>query len=587
MIAQRIALHLRRRAVHEPHLFRTPPRPVDKRASALLDAVYRVAPGLATSESSRTQPSEQRQEEEEAVDRLLALEKNIKVVAAALVVELRKNSHILVPSVADQLLGLSHDGIGEHEERRLAGIRSVLQLLPNERWGQLRAIVLLCAAAARGGESSLALADLFTPLLAAPTRPDPVKFGRILQLAIEYPQEIFAETAMRSGPSGPSEVAFITQLIRASVSSTLVGIDGQPHVSAVQCVDARRSVSEGFESAFAEQVMAADRHVMGSPQQRRQLLHACRCLRAQVKRFEEDHCQRTGHPPRGRERGPLLSTYAQYREWKKNIRDYAACRLQALVRGLLYRARMQRSSEPRRSGSPEPEVQEARSLPLETSAPETGADAPRSNNHEDDPLQAPRLSLPEPSWTVGPPQNPDLEIAAPSSTCALERPQSPHHGMTHLDMDTLQSEKRRVKAALKAFDSNFMTQHGRLPSKSEKEAIRDQYELYHALKAELRARDSSVEELPAPPLSQSARTVTPPRTHSSDTRIVETERQKVRAEKRMLHDSLKKFEREFERTHGRPVQTMQDIAVVQKDYDRYKELKLLLEGTNLPQDAAD
>mmetsp|Transcript_11662 Transcript_11662/g.23534 ORF Transcript_11662/g.23534 Transcript_11662/m.23534 type:complete len:168 (+) Transcript_11662:73-576(+) len=48
------------------------------------------------------------------------------------------------------------------------------------------------------------------------------------------------------------------------------------------------------------------------------------------------------------------------------------------------------------------------------------------------------------------------------------------------------------------------------------------------------------------------------------------------AEKRQLHEMLKRYEREFEDTHGRPVRTVEDIAVVQADYNRYKQIKQLL-----------
>jgi hypothetical protein len=42
----------------------------------------------------------------------------------------------------------------------------------------------------------------------------------------------------------------------------------------------------------------------------------------------------------------------------------------------------------------------------------------------------------------------------------------------------------------------------------------------------------------------------------------------VLLEKRSLHEMLKRYERAFEATHGRPVQTLEDIAVVQADYNR-------------------
>ena len=88
--------------------------------------------------------------------------------------------------------------------------------------------------------------------------------------------------------------------------------------------------------------------------------------------------------------------------------------------------------------------------------------------------------------------------------------------------------------------------------------------------------------------------------------VIDPDRQRLRTEKRRLHEALKTFERDFEKSHGRPVreglhhsprswprgcpsshllgnpiachsneqfaqvQTIQDIEAVQRDYDRYK-----------------
>ena len=41
-------------------------------------------------------------------------------------------------------------------------------------------------------------------------------------------------------------------------------------------------------------------------------------------RFEDAYQRQNGRLPKGKDRRPLASTYAQYREWKKNIRDHAA-----------------------------------------------------------------------------------------------------------------------------------------------------------------------------------------------------------------------------------------------------------------------
>ena len=55
---------------------------------------------------------------------------------------------------------------------------------------------------------------------------------------------------------------------------------------------------------------------------------ACRVLRTQILRFEESFKESHGHVPKGAERMPLATTYAQYRSWKRYIRDDAAQHIQ-------------------------------------------------------------------------------------------------------------------------------------------------------------------------------------------------------------------------------------------------------------------
>jgi hypothetical protein len=49
----------------------------------------------------------------------------------------------------------------------------------------------------------------------------------------------------------------------------------------------------------------------------------------------------------------------------------------------------------------------------------------------------------------------------------------------------LTDEKRQIKQQLKDYDARFVWKHGRPPLKFEKEPIRDIYEAYHAVKAQL------------------------------------------------------------------------------------------------------
>uniref|UniRef100_A0A7R9U7W0 FAM13A-like domain-containing protein n=1 Tax=Pinguiococcus pyrenoidosus TaxID=172671 RepID=A0A7R9U7W0_9STRA len=73
------------------------------------------------------------------------------------------------------------------------------------------------------------------------------------------------------------------------------------------------------------------RRVAGSLERRR-MVQACRVLRTQITKFEERFAETHGHPPKGAERAPLGSTYAQYRSWKRFIREDAAQHIQRCFR---------------------------------------------------------------------------------------------------------------------------------------------------------------------------------------------------------------------------------------------------------------
>jgi hypothetical protein len=52
--------------------------------------------------------------------------------------------------------------------------------------------------------------------------------------------------------------------------------------------------------------------------------------------------------------------------------------------------------------------------------------------------------------------------------------------------------------------------------------------------------------------------------------------EELQVEKRNLHEYLKVYERDFNRSHGRPVMKNEDILPVANEYQRYKELKTLI-----------
>ena len=142
-----------------------------------------------------------------------------------------------------------------------------------------------------------------------------------------------------------------------------------------------------------------------------------------VKAFEGEFARAKGRLPRGADRDPLASTYAQYRGWKRGVRDQAATQVQSMYRGV----RVRRS----RGGV--------------------------------EPRPARPALLPPPTRTALAP------IAVGSNTVALT------------------TQKRQLKVRLKAFDSVFVQEHGRLPTRAEKEPIRALYVEYHKVKLALAA----------------------------------------------------------------------------------------------------
>mmetsp|Transcript_19238 Transcript_19238/g.60198 ORF Transcript_19238/g.60198 Transcript_19238/m.60198 type:complete len:195 (+) Transcript_19238:576-1160(+) len=162
----------------------------------------------------------------------------------------------------------------------------------------------------------------------------------------------------------------------------------------------------------AEQTCSTAEHVWLQPlstKERRAMVHACHALRTQIKCFEDEFSLATDHVPRGGERLPLASTYRQYREWKRDIRDHAASRIQSLVR-FTQRATVK------------------------------------------------------------------------DTTKRTDQPATVRYAAAIVQ---LSKEKRHIKQQLKDYDARFTLRNGRPPLKFEKEPIRNLYESYHAVKAEI------------------------------------------------------------------------------------------------------
>lgn len=297
--------------------------------------------------------------------------------------------------------------------------------------------------------------------------------------------------------------------------------------------------------------------------ERRRMLHACKALRAQIKKFEEKFVADHGRLPRGLERAPVASTQQQYKEWKKFIRSDAATHIQAIARGRAVRRRYSEIWD---------KIRKKRQTSLDAVA-----DA--------------YMPMPYPPPAAGPAQS-DKAAAREKLTQWTE-------------------DKRRIKEKLKDFDMDFFDKHGRAPTKVEKEPMRSLYDQYNVLKNRIREQEKIISSQSAspPPVQYSSRAGNGPRspargtgasaashshTHSQPEAHTHThhahvhthshsdssgkgvrgeEIEKLKKEKHDLHLFLKEYEVDFKEKHGRDVDSTSDIVAIAAEYQRYKEVK--------------
>ena len=159
-------------------------------------------------------------------------------------------------------------------------------------------------------------------------------------------------------------------------------------------------------------------------------------------RFEEDFVSQHGHAPKGADRAPLASTYVQYREWKRNIRDHAAIQIQAFYRGSALRGKLhdvqqKLSGEESNSENKLSAVNHRRVGPCRVSSASL------------------RLSLSRPGRRA-----PDLSTIVLPHCAAGDVDDGAD--LSGRDVASLIHEKKMVKAQLKAFDARFFADHGRM-----------------------------------------------------------------------------------------------------------------------------
>lgn len=175
--------------------------------------------------------------------------------------------------------------------------------------------------------------------------------------------------------------------------------------------------------------------------ERKRVIAACPAPRGQIAKFEDAFFKMHGRAPKGAaERAPLTNTYMKYREWKRAIRDDAACRVQALCRGFRVRLMLSRSDVPS-------VVKYVSKYQGRNQHKCTGASLGNKS-----PSPIPCGSLPD---------------------------------VLAMSLAELRQRKQELKQQLKLYDVNFHRQHYRMPEKSEKEPVIHLYRTYNAYKEQI------------------------------------------------------------------------------------------------------
>jgi hypothetical protein len=129
----------------------------------------------------------------------------------------------------------------------------------------------------------------------------------------------------------------------------------------------------------------------------------------------------------------------------------------------------------------------------------------------------------------------------------------------------------------------ILSRHRRAPGKSEKEAIRPKYELYNDIKlllANALSANSSSSSSSSNADGGGADSVGEQKKGAGsggEEKLLHSE-SPISLEKKLLQRRLRRFESQFEATEGRKVKYHKDIASVRATYQRYKNLKRILQS---------
>mmetsp|Transcript_26986 Transcript_26986/g.34802 ORF Transcript_26986/g.34802 Transcript_26986/m.34802 type:complete len:689 (-) Transcript_26986:255-2321(-) len=611
-------------------------------------------------------------------------EENPSLLASLILWHLRQLSEPLIPfKLHQRVMDLQ---LGNHESEDVLALKPLLLEINVDSWNGLKLLMGLLQEVSENVDvnemSKESLAQIFAPLICRPPNTAFMsvrhvqslkQIEQLVLLMIVHHQEFFG-TPRKVSPCSPrspsgallglsieipkahhfvnperspaqlkrsltasSDVATVNDLITSTVgrlfrgslfassSNTTLAQPPQLSTGADASEEGEVDVFEGHPVKVAA-LSTGGMGVSAGAVERRRMVAACRALRAQLTFFEDGWAARRGRRPRGSERAHMASTYAQYRVWKRNIRDDAALQIQ-----IFWRTRMKKLSPHKAVVSPsfhQQQQQQRRSKPLIFSGilqtdqekenfispekdsrrrksqgqpqllrsssgqlSETGSSGgggsilPNINNHKDQTPKSPIFHSNGPSS-----QKPGSGRKTPQIN-----PKSPSDELT-----ALLEEKRQVKEKLKQFDLRFCQEKGRMPTKAEKEPIRHLYEQYNLIKNKIKkleianskkhfwgspgahsppsqanSNNTAYSKSPRMPNKKSphrpSHTLSPTSSPTPTDRVSEIEN--LKRTKRELHIMLKNYERQFKQQHGREVSSPDDIAPVEKEYQKYKEIK--------------
>ena len=139
--------------------------------------------------------------------------------------------------------------------------------------------------------------------------------------------------------------------------------------------------------------------------------------------------------------------------------------------------------------------------------------------------------------------------------------------LENVELNWLFAEKKRVKNELKLYDSSFQNSHSRMPTRTEKEPMRPLYIYYKRLKSQIEKKESTDNKLEI-----AGQKLQPPPSTSLQ-QEAKSQLEILRKEKNELKEKLHRYQVEFMRNYNRKIRYGKDIAPVEKEYERYKELK--------------